>query len=145
MIKCDIDRFDTSDYKKDNVYNIPQVNKKVIGLMKDENNGDIMTEFIGLRSKMYSYKVIKNSSEKISKKLKGINFGTLKTINFEDYYNCLFQNALLTRKQVKIVSKKHNVCTVRENKLALSPYDDKRIVNYLLPKTYPWGYNFNSN
>ena len=60
-------RFDTSGY----VPNCPLpigLNKKVIGLMKDELGGEIMSEFVTLRSKMYSYKV--GNSE--SKKCKGI-------------------------------------------------------------------------
>ncbi|XP_076379679.1 uncharacterized protein LOC143259838 [Megalopta genalis] len=53
-IKRDIDRCDTSNYDRDNAYGVPIANNKVIGLMKDENGGRIMTEFVGLRSKMYA-------------------------------------------------------------------------------------------
>ena len=41
IMKRDVNRFNTSDYAIDNAYCIPLDNKKVPGLMKDENNGSI--------------------------------------------------------------------------------------------------------
>ena len=46
-------RFDTSGYNVDRPLPIG-LNKKVIGLMKDELGGSIMTEFVGPRPKPYS-------------------------------------------------------------------------------------------
>ena len=47
-------RFDTSNYEIDRPLPIGK-NKKVIGSMKDELAGKIMTEFVALRPKTYSY------------------------------------------------------------------------------------------
>ena len=50
----DKDRFDNSDYSENSPY-FDKANKKVIGKFKDEAAGIPITEFVGLRSKMYSY------------------------------------------------------------------------------------------
>ena len=49
------DRFYMSGYAPDRP--LPVGRNKVIGLLKDELGGDIMTEFVTLRPKMYPYKV----------------------------------------------------------------------------------------
>ena len=57
------DRFDTSGYNPDRPLPVG-LNKKVIGLMKDELGGEIMTEFVTLRPKMYAYKTGGSESRK---------------------------------------------------------------------------------
>ena len=65
-------------------------NKKVIGLMKDELGGKIMTEFVALRPNTYSYLM---NDGKNDKKAKGIKKFVIKRIfKFDDYKNCLLGN-----------------------------------------------------
>ena len=56
-------RFDTSGYIPDRPLPVG-LNKKVIGLMKDELEGAIMTEFVALRPKLYSYRVLDGAENK---------------------------------------------------------------------------------
>src|SRR5688572_21897764 len=78
--------FDTSDYPKEHPSGIETgINKKVIGLFKDEAGGKQIEEFIGLRSKLYSYKMAGVDY----KKAKGIRKNVVKkSIDHEDFKNC---------------------------------------------------------
>ncbi|KYN07670.1 PREDICTED: uncharacterized protein LOC108779646 [Cyphomyrmex costatus] len=137
-MKRDIARFDTSDYPMDNAYGMPLANKKVPGLMKDENNGAIMTEFIGLRAKMYALRV---DGKEDTKKAKGVKSNVVaRTITFNDYTRCLNEEIEMTRRQSCIRSKLHQVYTVSETKITLSPYDDKRYIVSGSTNTLPWGH-----
>ena len=51
------DLFDFGNYSKDSRFS-NDTNKKVIGKMKDEFGGVIVSEFVGLKSKMYSIKTL---------------------------------------------------------------------------------------
>ncbi len=114
---------DFSDYPKDHP-NYDNSNKKVLGKFKDELNGKIMTEFIGLKPKMYAYKVEDNNE---FKKAKGIPKKCLKRdLNFENYRKTLEENE---NKEVSfncIRSFRHEIYSIECNKQGLSNYDNKR-------------------
>ena len=93
-------------------------NKKVIGLMKDELGGKIITEFVTLRPKTYSY-LINDCKE--DKKVKGTKKCIIKgMIKFNDYKNCLLKDEVILKSQQRFISKKHDVYTENINKIALS-------------------------
>ncbi|XP_025265427.1 uncharacterized protein LOC112638265 [Camponotus floridanus] len=121
--------------KRDNPYGMPRANKKVLGLMKDENNSALMIEFVGLRAKMYTLRVEGRCD---TKKSKGVRSSVARTLTFDDYERCVRREVEMTREQSCLRSKLHEVYTVRESKVALSPYDDKRYVVPDSPDTLPW-------
>ena len=119
-------RFDASGYSKTDLRPLPiGLNKKIIGLMKDELEGKIITEFVALRPNLYSYKKLYGSEDK---KCKGIKKCVVKkTLTFEDYKTCLFCDSTEYRSQLMFRSSKHEVHTTEVNKVALNQDDDKRI------------------
>ena len=137
-ISFDVDkRFDTSNYECNRPLPTGK-NKKVIGLMKDELGGKIITEFVTLRPKTYSYFT---DDGKIDKKAKGTKKCIIKrTIKFDDYKNCLLNDKILLKSQQRFISKKHDVYTEDINKIALSNDDDKRIVSSDKTTSYPYGF-----
>ena len=87
-------RFNTTGYSDRLCKQRPipiRLNKKVIGLMKDELGGAIMTKFVALRPRLYSFRKTGRSEDK---KCKGIKKCVAKkTLSFEDYKNCLLANS----------------------------------------------------
>ena len=132
-------RFDTSNYEVNRPLPTGK-NKKIIGLMKDELGGKIITEFVTLRPKTYSF--VTDDGKK-DKKAKGTKKCIIKKmIKFNDYKKCLLHDELILKSQQRLISKKHDVYTENINKIALSNNDDKRIVSSNKINNYPYGYRF---
>ena len=131
------ERFDTSNYDVDRP--LPKgKNKKVIGLMKDELGGGIITEFVALRPKSYSYMTDEFIEMKKAKSTKKCIIK--KILKFEDYKKCLLDNEPMLKSQQRFKSENHEVYTENINKVALSSNDDKRIVALDRITSYPYGY-----
>ena len=121
------DRFDTSDYPENHPSGIPTgINKKVLGMFKDEAAGKIIIEFVGLRAKLYSF-IMEDGKE--NKRCKGVKKQVVESsITHEDYKTCLRTGKEQLRKQNIIRSYEHELCTEEVNKIALSSIDDKRYI-----------------
>ena len=133
------DRFDTSDYPENHPSGIPTgINKKVLGKFKDEVAGKIIKEFVGLRAKLYSFKM---DDETENKRCKGVKKQVVKkTITHEDYKTCLTTGKEILRKQNILRSYNHEIYTEEVNKIALSATDDKRFILSDGKDTLAWGH-----
>ena len=133
------DRFDTSEYPENHPSGIPTgINKKVLGMFKDEAAGKIIKEFVGLRAKLYSYKM---DEGKENKKCKGVKKQVVEeNITHEDYKTCLLTGKEILRKQNILRSYEHEVYTEEVNKIALSAADDKRYILSDGIVTLAWGH-----
>ena len=133
----DKDKFDNSDYP-DSSPCFDKTNKKVIGKFKDEAAGIPICEFIGLRSKMYSY--IKDNN-KGGKTAKGIKKNVIKSnIKHEDYKDTLFNNRGMYHKMKTIRSQNHELSSYEINKVSLSCFDDKRYIHKDGKTSYAYGH-----
>ena len=134
-------KFDFSGYPQDHSCYSP-TNKKVIGKMKDELNGSLMREFVGLRAKMYSLQYDKKSM----KKAKGVKkYVIKKNISHSDYRDCLFNDSEYLHSMNGIRSQKHVLYSMKQNKRTLCAYDDKRYILEDGITSLPYGhYSLNS-
>ena len=120
-------KFDTSDYPENHPSGIKTgVNKKVIGKFKDEAAGKQITHFVGLRPKLYTFKVEEKGE---TRKAKGVKKNVIKkSLSFEDYKKCLFSEEEVMKEMNIIRSQNHDIFSMTVNKVALSANDDKRLI-----------------
>ena len=93
--------------------------------MKHDLRGKIMTEFVALRPKAYSYLTDDGGSDKKAKEKKKCVI--TRRLKFDDYKDCLLNNEIILKSQQKLKSERHDVYTEEINKIALSSNDDKRL------------------
>ena len=107
-------RFDTSNIE----INIPikqNINKKVLGVFKDELNGYPLKKIIGLTPKRYAYL---QDDGNINKRAKGVKkYVTKKNLRFNDYKDCLMNNTKIMRTQQVFKSERDVVSTIQMKKM----------------------------
>ena len=120
------DIFDNSDYNKKSPFYFDH-NKKVIGKFKDEAAGIPVTEFVGLRSKMYSYTLDNKQSKRTAK---GIKKNIIKNnLSHDNYKKVLLSEEQIHHSMKTIRSMKHQLASYELNKISLSCFDDKRYIH----------------
>ena len=129
------DEFDFSELDKSHeLYN--PINKKVIGKMKIETSPVLVLDtFTALRSKSCSFSYNNNNKNINIQKAK--QKGIQKAPKCEEYQNSLFNSETSSSTNISIRSNLHNLTVEKQNKLALNPFDDKRL--YINPiQSLPW-------
>ena len=98
----------------------------MIGKFKDEAAGKQITHFVGLRPKLYIFKVEEKGE---TRKAKGLKRNVIKkSLSFEDYKKCLFSEEEVMKEMNIIRSQNHEIFSMTVNKVALSANDDKRLI-----------------
>ena len=100
-------------------------NTNVLGKFKSEVGSAIITEFVALSPKSYSYKYC----SKEVKKAKGVSLSVLeKTMQFSDYKRVLDSNQSQTRTIYGIRSFNQQLFTTCEDKVVLTSFYDKFVM-----------------
>ena len=123
------DEVDFSELDKSHELYDPII-KKIIGKMKIETSPVLVLDsFIALRSKPYSFSY--NSFQKAKQK------GIQKAPKCEEYQNSLFISETSSSTNISTRSKLHNLTVEKQNKLALNPFEDKRLYTNTI-QSLPW-------
>ena len=169
LIYTDTDSFiiqvETDDFYKDmledkNLYDFSEypinhpnydiTNKKVLGTFKDEMNSLIITEFIGLKPKIYSFNYINNNIKINENNIKydeynniilnnNVQKGVKYSISLKhgECKRSLYKEELIYKEFYNLQLNKQNIYLDRIKKIALNPFESKRywidiIINIIL-------------
>ena len=137
---CIDECMDYSNYPPDHP-RFSNANKARPGYFKDENKGNYLTEVIGLKSKCYITKVIDKNSKTKSKKVvcKGIQKATREKLTLKHFRKIVSRVGIKYAETHAIRSKKHQLYTQKLKKVALTSFDDKRLIQSCGLHTLPYG------
>ena len=128
------DCFDFSNYSPDHVL-FSDKNKRVPGKLKDEYPGQRIEQFIGLRAKCYAFTC---EDESTVHRAKGVKKNVPLCMN--DYDSVLSTGEPKICTQLAFRSYNQSIYSVKQNKIALSRNDDKRVICDDGMSTLPWGH-----
>ena len=110
-------RFHTSYYPTNHPYEIKTgLNSKGLGMFKDEAGGKQIVKFVDLRARLYSYRMLDGSEDK---NVRGDKECYKRSMQFDDYRECLISRKGKHRKMNVIRSHCHEIYTEEINKIAL--------------------------
>ena len=144
---ADADQFDWSEYPvnhpaftgktDEEVSELRKRNKKKIGKMKDECNGMAVDSVVCIRAKCYSIMMGANTAMKC----KGIGKTAVKQqLTHESYRRCVLDSQRSFVETHTLRSYAHTIYTLRQVKLALVNFDDKRFMCVDGINTLPYGH-----
>ncbi len=119
--------FDFCEFPKNSPF-FDENNKRKIGYFKDEAKGQYISEFVGLRPKMYSYLIKNEKGNEEKHRAKGIQSAVSKNLRHENYVKELKEPIENFVKNKRIGSKLHNIYSIETRKRGLCAFDDKRIL-----------------
>ena len=128
------DWFDFSEF--DPKYNrFPNMSKEetmkncaVVGKFKDESGGKVISEFVSVKAKMYSYTSYDGSKFTSTSKGKGVPRAARARISHQQYIDCVTSSDIQSRLQKigfhRINCKAHQIETIEQSKISLCCTDD---------------------
>ena len=132
-------QYDFSEYPE-NRPNFDMSNKKVLGKFKDELKSKIITEFVALKSKMYSFGFIDKTLIENKNKCEGVKKSV--DLKHDEYKQSLFNEEIIYKEFCNLQFNKQNIHFDKINKIALNPFDSNR---YWIDNinSVPYGFKFN--
>ena len=121
-MSINLNAYDTSDFDINHIC-YSEKNKKALGLFKDEFPRHVISEYVGLSSKIYSLSLNDNTTKR---KCKGVKRSYVKEkLKHEVYKQVLLNETIVNSEFHAIRSFNHTLKTVKINKVALTPLDEK--------------------